>query len=248
MCNGGMPTGVIRLGGCPRMPWKNGQGETTQLCICPRGAELARNDYLFRVSSAVVRQSGPFSTFDGYSRWLWLTSIERSKTCDRATADADVAALTVVVGDGQAHELRDAGDGFSFDGGVPAQCFLAPGCDAIRDFGIIFKRDKVVVESVEVVRLPAGQTRVNPLVSAADAVTVVHVACGSVRVRSSSGFTEMLDRFDTFCGAAGLLPAAVVPGPPGTSELSASTLQITSSTDTNTEDAVLICCAIRLQS
>ena len=57
---------TIRHGDCPVMPWKNGQGSTTELAIEPPGAALDGFDW--RISIAELRGSGPFSTFPGYDR------------------------------------------------------------------------------------------------------------------------------------------------------------------------------------
>lgn len=53
------------------MPWKNGQGSTLELAIQPREATLATG-FAWRLSSAELRESGPFSPFPGLERWLLL--------------------------------------------------------------------------------------------------------------------------------------------------------------------------------
>lgn len=55
-----------------RMPWKNGGGETLQLAIHPSGAGL--DNFAWRISSARVASSGPFSSFPGVDRSLALLS------------------------------------------------------------------------------------------------------------------------------------------------------------------------------
>lgn len=50
------------------MPWKNGGGSTTQLAISPPGAGL--DDFDWRISTAQVAASGPFSIFPGIDRSL----------------------------------------------------------------------------------------------------------------------------------------------------------------------------------
>jgi len=55
------------------MPWKNGQGATTELLIDPPGATLA-GGFLWRLSMADVAESGPFSAFPGLDRTLMLLS------------------------------------------------------------------------------------------------------------------------------------------------------------------------------
>lgn len=52
------------------MPWKNGLGSTTEIAIYPRGTSLAAGDFVWRLSSAVVRSDGPFSPFKGFTRQL----------------------------------------------------------------------------------------------------------------------------------------------------------------------------------
>lgn len=54
-----------------RMPWKNGAGSTLELAVEPPGASL-ETGFLWRLSSAEVAASGPFSLFPGLERWLFL--------------------------------------------------------------------------------------------------------------------------------------------------------------------------------
>jgi hypothetical protein len=54
-----------------RMPWKNGGGTTLELAVEPPGATL-ETGFRWRISSAEVRVSGPFSMFPGMDRWLLL--------------------------------------------------------------------------------------------------------------------------------------------------------------------------------
>lgn len=49
-------------------------GETRQLAISPAGASVAARDFHWRFSTATVLQSGPFTTFDGYCRYLAIRS------------------------------------------------------------------------------------------------------------------------------------------------------------------------------
>lgn len=49
-------------------------GETRQLAIAPAGSSVAARDFHWRFSSATVLQSGPFTAFDGYQRYLAIRS------------------------------------------------------------------------------------------------------------------------------------------------------------------------------
>lgn len=49
-------------------------GETRQLAIAPAGASVAARDFHWRFSTATVLQSGPFTVFDGYQRYLAIRS------------------------------------------------------------------------------------------------------------------------------------------------------------------------------
>jgi environmental stress-induced protein Ves len=53
------------------MPWKDGGGSTTEIAMEPAGASLAE-PFLWRVSSARVEGSGPFSHFPDRARLLTL--------------------------------------------------------------------------------------------------------------------------------------------------------------------------------
>lgn len=53
------------------MPWKNGGGRTLEVAVDPPGATLA-GGFRWRLSSAEVHGSGPFSRFPGVARWLFL--------------------------------------------------------------------------------------------------------------------------------------------------------------------------------
>ena len=56
------------------MPWKNGQGTTTELAVQPEGAGL--DAFAWRVSIADIGSSGPFSSFPGISRVIVQTEGE----------------------------------------------------------------------------------------------------------------------------------------------------------------------------
>jgi len=53
-----------------RMPWKNGGGHTTEIVVHPPGSGF--DAFVWRLSIAEVKQSGPFSAFPGVDRTLVL--------------------------------------------------------------------------------------------------------------------------------------------------------------------------------
>lgn len=53
------------------MPWRNGGGTTLELAVEPPGATVDTG-FGWRLSSAEVGVSGPFSAFPGLERWLLL--------------------------------------------------------------------------------------------------------------------------------------------------------------------------------
>lgn len=53
------------------LPWKNGGGTTLEIAVEPPGATL-ETGFRWRISSAEVGVSGPFSPFPGLERWLLL--------------------------------------------------------------------------------------------------------------------------------------------------------------------------------
>ena len=56
------------------VPWKNGGGVSRQVAIHPPGADFAKDEFLWRLSSARVESAGPFSLFPDYRRLLTLTA------------------------------------------------------------------------------------------------------------------------------------------------------------------------------
>ena len=50
------------------MPWKNGGGETIEIAIAPNNASL--ETFEWRISRALIRSDGPFSSFPGVDRTI----------------------------------------------------------------------------------------------------------------------------------------------------------------------------------
>jgi environmental stress-induced protein Ves len=59
---------ILRAATYRRMPWKNGNGETTEIAVSPPGASFDTFDW--RLSIAEIGASGPFSLFPGIDRTL----------------------------------------------------------------------------------------------------------------------------------------------------------------------------------
>jgi hypothetical protein len=63
---------LIKLPRSQPVPWKNGQGFTTQLAIDPPLADFSASDFLWRLSCAEIRNKNSFSQFPGYDRLLMV--------------------------------------------------------------------------------------------------------------------------------------------------------------------------------
>lgn len=101
-------------------PWKNGGGETAEILVAPPGADFEGFDW--RISTAIVAASGPFSAFPGVDRVLTVL---------------EGGAIVLTVGDGE-HRLDTAGEPFAFPGDTPAAARLE--CEALLDFNVMVRR------------------------------------------------------------------------------------------------------------
>ncbi|WP_353475174.1 HutD family protein [Salipiger sp. H15] len=88
-------------------PWKNGGGETAEILCVPEGAGF--DAFGWRISTAKVAQSGPFSSFPGVQRSL--TVIEGGP-------------MRLSFPDGSARVLGEADAPFGFSGEVACDCDL----------------------------------------------------------------------------------------------------------------------------
>src|SRR5512137_1377259 len=109
------------------MPWKSGGGVTTEMAIAPEGATLAET-FAWRLSSASVETSGPFSRFPGYLRDLALL---------------DGAGFTLSIG-GRTLRLDDFRTPLRFSGDDAATATLLQGPSV--DLGLIFDPAQVRAE------------------------------------------------------------------------------------------------------
>lgn len=101
--------------------WKNGKGETLQIAIDPPNAEVAKNNFSWRISSATVTAANLFSSFSGYERQL-------------------------VVWQGSGLKLNHTpllpNSPITFSGETEIQCELL-GVDAVIDLGVIYNKEKM---------------------------------------------------------------------------------------------------------
>ena len=95
------------------MPWKNGEGFTTELYRIDHGPEMA-----FRVSSAKVERSGPFSDFSGY---------------DRTLVNLGPGVMEINVGGRERYSLR-ALQSCHFDGGFDTDCVVSSPSEDLNIF------------------------------------------------------------------------------------------------------------------
>jgi environmental stress-induced protein Ves len=157
------------------MPWKNGQGITTEIAVEPAGAGL--ESFTWRISIAEIAASGPFSSFPGVERILLQTAGE---------------AMTLV------HEGRGRHRLALFQPHCFAGEWITSGevtGPPVRDFNIMARRDRVRA-SVAVHELVRG-SRVRGL--AAASTQVVHAFRGALSVRvSETGEVSELGAGDTW--------------------------------------------------
>ncbi len=156
------------------VPWKNGGGVTREIAAFPRGAGFS--DFDWRVSTAEVRSSGPFSVFPNIERILSVLEGE----------------LTLSVQDHPAVRLSPDSLPFAFAGDVPVQA--EPHGERVVDLNVMARRGRYVAA---VKRVSAG-TRLS-----LEADTTLIFAVHDVRV-SAAAATFGLSRADAalFVGPA----------------------------------------------
>lgn len=106
-----------------RVPWRNGQGVTTEIAVDPPQAGAGER-FRWRLSLAEVGQSGPFSDFAGYDRVITL--IEGNGMVLRFDAAPE-------------QRIEQCFEPFGFDGGWRTDCELIDG--PIRDFNVMVDRE-----------------------------------------------------------------------------------------------------------
>ena len=94
---------VLRAEGYAVVPWRNGGGTTREIAV-HHDARL-HHDFLWRLTIAIVAQSGPFSRFDGIDRTIalldgegmWLRSPTQTTVLNVATPPFSFSGETEVV-------------------------------------------------------------------------------------------------------------------------------------------------------
>jgi environmental stress-induced protein Ves len=134
-----MKLSLLRPSDFQRSPWKNGLGWTDQIAISPKDADLRRGNFDWRVSTAHIAQSAPFSPFPEHDRVLVII-------------DGAGVRLSHSYEEGEAPEVVDLppGEPYEFPGDVPTRCELVDG--PIRDFSV-FIRKGIVTAMVETMEL-----------------------------------------------------------------------------------------------
>ncbi|HVI87765.1 MAG TPA: HutD family protein [Dongiaceae bacterium] len=118
-----------------RMPWKNGQGSTTQLI----SAANADGGFDWRLSIAEVGQSGPFSDFSGYDRIITLI---------------DGRGMVLTFNGTMQRRIDKPFAPLPFDGGWQTECALIDG--PLRDFNLMVAR-RWGHAAMTILRLSAGE-------------------------------------------------------------------------------------------
>ncbi len=101
-------------------PWKNGLGLTSEVEIFPEGSDFSKSDFLWRLSSAKIRESSSFSSFPGYDRLLVL-----------------IQGQGVLLNGNHLAPLVP----FFFQGETSIKCELV--AEEVLDLGLLFKRGEV---------------------------------------------------------------------------------------------------------
>ena len=149
---------TVHLADVAATPWRNGGGMTRELAAWPTNA-----DWQWRMSVAEVGASGPFSRFDGVTRWFAVLQGAGVTLSVRTPGDSGEQGASE-------HRLTRSEPPLCFDGAAATQCSLIDG--TTQDFNLMV-RDAA---------LPARMVRVHGpaqmLASAGKTVAVYAVDAG----------------------------------------------------------------------
>lgn len=150
-----------------RMPWKNGQGMTTEIARFPADG-FGR--FQWRVSIADVVSAGAFSAFTGY---------------DRLIACIEGEGMRLAVDGGAPNDIARFDQPFFFSGDAAVTCDLIGG--PTRDFNLIVDRTH---GAGQMRRLRAGEEFSGGGVGA---VVVVHALRGSAKLHTDDSDSRIPD-------------------------------------------------------
>jgi len=143
-------------------PWKNGGGRTTQVAIDPPEMTLSE-PFLWRVSRAEVKASGPFSQFPGYERHIIQLAGGRMRLDHGVHGAKDLAIETPYV----------------FSGDWPTYGSLDDG--SARDFNLMLRREYARGRTT-ICRMKPDESLAKPL---AAHVSIIVVLGGSLLATST---------------------------------------------------------------
>ncbi len=112
--------GIYRAADRVFRPWKNGGGETAEIVASPPGADFDSFDW--RLSTAIVAASGPFSAFPGV---------------DRVLSVLEGGPMVLTIGADE-HRLDAASEPVAFAGDTPTAARLDG--DRLLDFNVMVRR------------------------------------------------------------------------------------------------------------
>jgi environmental stress-induced protein Ves len=120
---------IIQKQNYKRSLWKNGLGYTDEIAIFPPEANLAKGDFLYRISSARIEKAAPFSIFPDHDRVLLVlkgSGIRLTHVFEEGAEDTvDLPPL----------------EPYEFPGDVPSRCELTSG--PITDFSLFIKKGHI---------------------------------------------------------------------------------------------------------
>lgn len=171
------------------MPWRNGQGTTTEIAIAAGDGGRFR----WRLSIADVAASGPFSDFAGYDRVIAVVSGAGMRL---AVAGRPPVALT-----------QDSAP-YPFSGDAATECVLLDG--PIRDFNLMADRAvcRGAVRALRFAGRPIDQEIGNGVTA------LLHAVRGAVSVLGASSEERLVPEGATLRldGVSGALRIALAPG------------------------------------
>jgi uncharacterized protein len=132
---------TIQLADAPAVPWKNGGGVTRELLAFPDAI-----NWTVRISVAHIEQDGPFSVFEGFTRWFAVLSgagvqLEISpQVSESVVVNANAKLATNFV------ELSTESPPLQFNGADQTYCSLIDG--PTTDFNLMTTQSNARLERV----------------------------------------------------------------------------------------------------